>query len=142
MQGLKYFSYLCNHKNNYDMKRILLSIASAALCLGLTAQPKYDYSKLSTERLDRGVVAVRQSDGKVFVSWRILRDDQKGESFDIYRNGVKLNQAPLTNGGSFFIDENPLDEDATYEIKGGTAKGQFTLCQEAKIGRASCRERV
>ena len=76
MQGLKYFSYLCNHKNNYDMKRILLSIASAALCLGLTAQPKYDYSKLSTERLDRGVVAVRQSDGKVFVSWRILRDDQ------------------------------------------------------------------
>ena len=134
MQGLKYFSYLCNHKNNYDMKRILLSIASAALCLGLTAQPKYDYSKLSTEHLDRGVVAVRQADGKVFVSWRILRDDRKGESFDIYRNGVKLNQAPLTNGGSFFIDENPLDEDATYEIKGGTAKGQFTLCQDAPVG--------
>ena len=98
MQGLKYFSYLCNHKNNYYMKRILLSIASAALCLGLTAQPKYDYSKLSTERLDRGVVAVRQADGKVF------------------------------------IDENPLDEDATYEIKGGTAKGQFTLCQDAPVG--------
>ena len=134
MQGLKYFSYLCKHKNNYDMKRILLSIASAALCSGLTAQPKYDYSKLSTERLDRGVVAVRQSDGKVFVSWRILRDDRKGESFDIYRNGVKLNQAPLTNGGSFFIDENPLDEDATYEIKGGTASGQFTLCQDAPVG--------
>ena len=120
MQGLKYFSYLCNHKNNYYMKRILLSIASAALCLGLTAQPKYDYSKLSTERLDRGVVAVRQSDGKVFVSWRILRDDRKGESFDIYRNGVKLNQAPLTNGGSFFIDENPLDEDATYTANDAT----------------------
>lgn len=139
MQGLKYFSYLCNHKNNYDMKRILLSIASAALCLGLTAQPKYDYSKLSTEHLDRGVVAIRQSDGKVFVSWRILREDQKNEPFDVYRysvedrlqgkNGVKLNTAPLTDGGSYFIDENPLKEEAIYEVKGKTSEGRCKVSE-------------
>lgn len=134
MQGMKYFSYLCSHKNNYNMKRILLSIASAAFCFGLTAQPGYNYSKLSTERLDRGVVAIRQPDGMVFVSWRILRDDQKGQSFDIYRNGMKLNKSSLTNGGSFFIDEHPLKEDALYEVKGGCASGQFTLCQDAPIG--------
>lgn len=134
MQGMKYFSYLCSHKNNYNMKRILLSIASAAFCFGLTAQPGYNYSKLSTERLDRGVVAIRQPDGMVFVSWRILRDDQKGQSFDIYRNGMKLNKSSLTDGGSFFIDEHPLKEDALYEVKGGCASGQFTLCQDAPIG--------
>lgn len=134
MQGMKYFSYLCSHKNNYNMKRILLSIASAAFCFGLTAQPGYNYSKLSTERLDRGVVAIRQPDSMVFVSWRILRDDQKGQSFDIYRNGMKLNKSSLTDGGSFFIDEHPLKEDALYEVKGGCASGQFTLCQDAPIG--------
>ena len=99
------------------MKRILLSIASIVLCLSITAQPRYDYSTLHTEQLDRGVVAVRQSDGKVFVSWRILRDDPKNAPFDIYRNGVKLNDAPLSDGGSFFIDENPLAVDATYEVR-------------------------
>ena len=134
MQGMKYFSYLCSHKNNYNMKRILLSIASAAFCFGLTAQPEYNYSKLSTERLDRGVVAIRQPDSMVFVSWRILRDDQKGQSFDIYRNGMKLNKSSLTDGGSFFIDEHPLKEDALYEVKGGCASGQFTLCQDVPIG--------
>ncbi|UKK54286.1 rhamnogalacturonan lyase [Prevotella sp. E2-28] len=116
------------------MKTVLLSIAFSLLCLGITAQSHYNYAILSTEKLDRGVVAVRQPDGKVFVSWRILRDDLKGESFDVYRNGIKLNKTPLTDGGSFFIDESPLAEDATYEIKGGTACGQFTLCQDAPIG--------
>ena len=121
-------------QNNYKMKTVLLSIAFSLLCLGITAQSHYNYAILSTEKLDRGVVAVRQPDGKVFVSWRILRDDLKGESFDVYRNGIKLNKTPLTDGGSFFIDENPLAEDATYEIKGGAACGQFTLCQDAPIG--------
>ena len=121
-------------QNNYKMKTVLLSIAFSLLCLGITAQSNYNYTKLSTEKLDRGVVAVRQPDGKVFVSWRILRNDMKGEAFDVYRNGIKLNKTPLTDGGSFFIDESPLAEDATYEIKGGTASGQFTLCQDAPVG--------
>lgn len=99
------------------------------------AQPKYDYSKTSTERLDRGVVAVRQADGRVFISWRILSDDSKGQAFDVYRNGVRLNADPLTQGGAFFIDEQPLvGEDALYEVKGGNSDGQFTLCHDAPEG--------
>ena len=70
------------------------------------AQPRYDFSKLKTEKLDRGVVAVPQSDGTVAVTWRTLRSDRKGEPFDIYRNGVKLNSEPLTTGGTFFVDLN------------------------------------
>ena len=87
------------------------------LCLSTIAQPKYDHSRLCTERLDRGVVAVRQADGKVFVSWRILRDDPKNVPFDVYRNGKKLNDKPLTDGGSWFIDEQPLSGDAIYEVR-------------------------
>lgn len=116
------------------MKKNLLILLFAVLCIGASAQPKYNYSKLNIEKIDRGVVAVKQADGKVFVSWRILRDDRKGEAFDVYRNGVKLNSQPLTKGGSFFIDEAPLNEDATYEVKGGTATGRFTLCSDAPVG--------
>ena len=100
-----------------SMKQNLLSVLLTLLCLGAMAQPRYDYANLSTEKLDRGVVAVRQTDGKVFVSWRILRDDSKGEAFDVYRNGVKLNAKPLTEGGSYFIDEQPLDDEAIYEVR-------------------------
>ena len=121
------------------MKLALLSIAFPLLCLGITAQTNYDYSRLCTEKLDRGVVAVRQPDGKVFISWRILRDDKKGEAFDIYRNGEKLNDAPLTEGGSYFIDEHPLEGDATYEVrKSGDAQpishSSFLIPHLAPVG--------
>ena len=101
-------------------------------------QPKYNIKKTHTEQLDRGVVAVRQADGKVAVNWRILCDDHKHEAFDVFRNGIRLNAQPLTKGGSFFIDEQPLHgEDAIYEVKGGVADGQFVLCADAPIGYLS-----
>ena len=99
------------------------------------AQPMYNYKEMSTEKLDRGVVAVRQADGKVAVSWRILRDDHKQEAFDVFRNGLRLNPQPLTKGGAFFVDEQPLQgEDAVYEVKGGAVNGQFALCADAPVG--------
>ena len=102
------------------MKRLLIYATIALLSVGTQAQTRYDYSKLSTERLNRGVVAVRTPDGKVAVSWRTLSTDPKGQPYDVYRNGVKLNTQPLTTGGTFFIDEHPLDGDATYEVRATT----------------------
>jgi hypothetical protein len=116
------------------MKRHLLTTLAALLCSIAVAQPRYNYSAMSTERLNRGVVAIRQNDGRVAVSWRILRDDRKGEPFDIYRNGTKLNAQPLTAGGSFFIDEEPAEGNATYEVRGGSAAGSFTLSSQAPAG--------
>ena len=120
------------------MKAWIVALFSVFSFVAVMGQPRYDYSKLITERLDRGVVAVRQDDGKVFVSWRILRSDQKGEAFDVYRNGVKLNTQPLTEGGSFFIDEQPLvNENAVYEVRGGTLDGRFLLSKDAPKGYLS-----
>jgi len=100
------------------MKKRILDTTTLIMVAGLTAlaQPKYDYSLLSTEKLDRGVVAVRQADGRAFISWRTLKTDPKGAAFDVYRNGQKLNQAPLTKGGTWFIDDNPTDG-AVYEVR-------------------------
>ena len=96
------------------MKHILTTAVAAAICATVCAQPRYDMDNIQRERLDRGVVAVRQDAGHVIVSWRTLYTDKKGEPFDIYRNGVKLNTKPLTTGGTFFVDEKPLSTDPTY----------------------------
>lgn len=106
-------------------------------CATAWAQPRYDLTKTSTERLNRGVVAVRQDDGKVFISWRILNSDKRGEAFDVYRNGEKLNKKALQKGGSFFIDEGPLSGEARYEVKGGGIDGSFTLRSDAPTGYLS-----
>ena len=100
------------------MKKRILDTMTLIMVAGLTtlAQPKYDYSLLSTEKLDRGVVAIRQADGRAFISWRTLMTDPKGAAFDVYRNGQKLNQAPLTKGGTWFIDDNPTDG-AVYDVR-------------------------
>ena len=82
-------------------KRTYIIIALLLLCMTTHAQPRYNFSQLKVERLDRGVVAVRQDDSHVMVSWRTLKSDKKGEPFDIYRDGKKLNSRPLIAGGTF-----------------------------------------
>jgi rhamnogalacturonan endolyase len=37
------------------------------------------------EKLGRGVVAISQGDGKVFVSWRMLATDAENVAFNLYR---------------------------------------------------------
>ncbi len=101
----------------------------------VSAQTGYHLQEMVTENLNRGVIAVRQADGKVGISWRILNSDDKNQSFDVYRNGVRLNSQPLAQGGSLFIDEQPLNgEEALYEVKGGTVNGQYTLPADAPVG--------
>ena len=61
------------------------------------------------ERLGRGVVAVNQGDGKVFVSWRMLGDDPEATAFNLYRatagaKAVKLSVKPIADV-TFFVDE-------------------------------------
>ena len=99
----------------------------------LYAQPNYDFSRLKCEQLNRGVVAFR-SEGKVIVSWRILTSDAVSEPFDIYRNGTKLNKRPIKRGGSFFIDNDPIPIEATYEVRGGGINGSYTLMPDAPEG--------
>ena len=116
-------------------KKLLFSIGLVVMVtLQTNAQSNYDYSKLCREQLNRGVVAVKTGDGKVAVSWRTLKSDPKGQAYDIYRNGKKLNANPLKTGGTFFIDEQPLTEDATYEVRGGKKNGSFTLKAKAPVG--------
>ncbi len=48
------------------------------------------------ENLNRGTVAVRVSSTSVFLSWRLLGTEPQSTSFNIYRNGTKLNTSPVS----------------------------------------------
>ena len=113
---------------------LLLALLVATDILSvLHAQPRYDRTQLNLEHLNRGVVAFRDG-AQVIVSWRTLSADAIGQPFDVFRNGQKLNTAPLTKGGSFFIDSQPLTVDATYEVRGGSCDGSFTLKADTPKG--------
>ncbi len=115
------------------MKPLLL-ILPLLSCTALTlAQPRYDMDNICRENLNRGVVAVR-SGGQVLISWRTLTSDRVGQTFDVYRNGQKLNDASLTEGGTCFVDKAPLTGDATYEVCGGDKPGSYTLPADAPEG--------
>ena len=99
-----------------------------------TAQPRYDRSRLKVERLDRGVVAVRQDDSHVVVSWRTLLSDTPGQAYNIYRDGRRLNAAPLTSGGTFYVDNLPSGQAAVYEVRGGEIDGKYKISGDAPNG--------
>ncbi|PAW66939.1 MAG: hypothetical protein B9S34_06755 [Opitutia bacterium Tous-C1TDCM] len=104
-----------------------LRVSLLVLTLGLAARGPVAAAP-ALEALDRGVVAIHQPDGRVFVGWRLLGDEPAGTVFNLYRKTefvpgrapagfggpgggrggapgapVKLNDAPLT-GPTFFVD--------------------------------------
>ncbi|WP_145151984.1 rhamnogalacturonan lyase [Paenibacillus xylanexedens] len=75
----------------------LLSSALLVTSLGLGDTPvTHAAGARQTEYLDRGVVAVKTGTG-VFVSWRLLGTEGSNVSFNVYRDGTKVNTTPITN---------------------------------------------
>lgn len=74
------------------------------------------------EKLDRGVVAVNQGEGKVFVGWRLLGTDPDTTLFNVYKTTgtekpVKLNWKPI-DGPTHFIDEKAdLTKANAYSVR-------------------------
>lgn len=52
------------------------------------------------EYLERGVVAVQTDEG-VFVSWRLLGTDPEGTTFNLYRDGRKINAQPISSSTNY-----------------------------------------
>ena len=74
------------------------------------------------ENLGRGLVAIHQAAGKVFLSWRVLGTDPEDLAFDLYRSGgsgapLKLNSFPITNRSCFLDLAVPLEEPTSYFVR-------------------------
>ena len=114
-------------------QKLFLTGLFVAAALSLPAQPRYNMNQMNREKLNRGVVAIR-SGRQVVVSWRTLTSDAASQSFDVYRDGKKLNKKALTKGGTFFVDDQPSSSDAVYEVRGGGLNGSYTLRADASDG--------
>ena len=94
--------------------------AAALALLSWPALPASQEKTRFLEKLDRGLVAVHQADGRVFLSWRLLASDPEGTAFNVYREtapvSVKLNAEPLT-AGTWFLDGGArLDRQTSYSV--------------------------
>ncbi|WP_344691589.1 rhamnogalacturonan lyase [Sphingomonas cynarae] len=98
---------------NKRLWRIGACVSIVAMSGALAAVPATGARQI--ERLDRGVVAVPAIDGGNLVSWRLLATDAQAVGFNLYRDGVKLNAAPLT-GATNYRDTTGTAA-ATYAIK-------------------------
>jgi rhamnogalacturonan endolyase len=76
-----------------------------ALLVGLTASAQ---AQRQMENLTRGIVAVKQGEGAVYVGWRLFGTDPEKLAFNLYRVSgsgapLKINEQPIT-GATNFID--------------------------------------
>ena len=119
------------------MKRLAVLVA-ALLPIAGSANP----APRQMERLGRGVVAVRQADGKVYVGWRMLGTDPDDIAFNLYRAApggepVKLNAQPITDSTNIVDDGAPADAAITYQVRAveggreGQAGAAFVLPADA-----------
>ena len=84
------------------------------------------HAQRQMEYLDRGVVAIRNAEGNVFVSWRSLYNDAPNLAFNLYRangdlkNGsdktLKLNDKPITKTTNFLDRTASPQVDYSYYV--------------------------
>ncbi len=79
------------------------------------------FAQRQMEYLNRGIYAVNEGNGKVFISWRLLGDEPDGIAFNLYRTTkgktIKLNQQPLISGTNFTDETADTTTTNTYNVK-------------------------
>ena len=136
----KYNKFQTDQTNMRKIAIYLLCIFMLPPVATMTAQTGYNYSKLQREKLNRGVVAIRENPSEVIVSWRYLSSDPIQTGFNVYKDGEKLTDTPVTVS-TLFRDKNNSQKAAVYEvrpvIKGKETHhidGTYTLPENAPSG--------
>lgn len=84
------------------------------LVMGTSVCPvKAEGAARQMEALNRGLVAVK-TDGGIFVSWRFLGTENASVLFNVYRDGQKLNAAPVKTTN--YVDKNG-SAGSTYTVR-------------------------
>ena len=113
------------------LRKRLSSILPAFACAALAAcaappappAPRSGQSPpREMERLGRGLVAIHQDDGRVFVSWRLLGTDPESVSFNLYRRiaggaPVRLNPKPITGATNFVDSVATVNGGVSYVVR-------------------------
>jgi rhamnogalacturonan endolyase len=92
---------------------LILLLSSLERVQGQTA-----YAFTQAEKPGRGLVAFKKDESSVIITWRYLATDAKNAAFDVYRNGTKINGAPLATS-TFFEDKVSSKQDLIYTLQQG-----------------------
>ncbi len=84
------------------------SFASTAQVPSASAADKTQATPYQLEYLERGVVAVNTDDG-IFVSWRLLGTESTDTAFNLYRDGKKVNDEPITSSTNYLDEQGTVD---------------------------------
>ena len=109
------------YKHSVNLCSCMIGVLALALtCLALT--PATPPKRRQLEKLDRGVVAVRFEEQRVFVGWRLLGTDPANTAFNLYRttNGskpIKINITPLAEATSFIDTQADLTKANSYFVR-------------------------
>lgn len=112
------------------MKKIIFTTIIAITALTAMAQRK-------TDVLDRGLVALPNSSG-IFLSWRILPEEYYNVKYNVYRNGTKLNETPLSVSNYVDTSGSTSNSYTIKAVKNGveqtacTAVTPWTTCETIK----------
>ncbi|MBQ8867647.1 MAG: rhamnogalacturonan lyase [Bacteroidaceae bacterium] len=108
--------------------------------LGTQSQPKYDFTKLQREELNRGVVAIRQSETETCLTWRYLSTDPLETAFNVYRDGQRVATVPAGKA-TMWVDKQAGGKAALYEVRPvvngaetHNADGKYALMANAPVG--------
>jgi rhamnogalacturonan endolyase len=119
------------------MKKKSIVVLLVIFC-GLSA-----FAQRQMEYLNRGVVAVPDGKGNIFVSWRLLVTDSENNSFNVYRSSNKEKMTRLNNkpvDAITYYNDEKIDSTRSYTyfvtpvVKGKelTASEKFTVPALAK----------
>ena len=81
-----------------------------------------------TDYLDRGLVAIPSGSGN-FVSWRVLAEEYYDVTYNLYRNGTKVNSKPLSVSN---YQDNSGTSSSSYEVAPVVRGVEGTRCAAVK----------
>lgn len=114
---MKYFKKVCITLAVILIGSVITSLGTPVANAALSSVPARQM-----ERLDRGIVAVNQGNGKVYVGWRLLGTDPENIAFNLYRktaggSEVKLNSTPVTSSTNYVDTGVDATKDNVYFVK-------------------------
>ncbi|MBR2232963.1 MAG: rhamnogalacturonan lyase [Prevotella sp.] len=99
------------------MKKIILFAWFALVAVSAFSQkPNTPVSQM--EKLDRGLVAIPGTNGKCFLSWRLLGTDNQNTTFRILKNGSVLRD-DITGATSFQVTGSSTDKFQVVTLQNG-----------------------
>lgn len=72
------------------------------------------FSQSQMEKLDRGFVALPAGTDSTFLSWRLFADDPETIAFNIYRNGILVNETPMSQTNLLDVSQS---KNAKYQLQ-------------------------